>query len=355
MAGVHGDPAKLTFMRWQTAVVIVGVTVAVFGLTGGDDSYPGVPASLGTPDPTRIRWPDDEPATAAQIELGRHLFFDPRLSASKTISCASCHDPAQGFSDGLAKGLGASGERLARNTPGLSNVGFGTLFFWDGRADSLEQQALGPITNLQEMALPSDAIVPRLQTVPGYRDGFASAYDDGLNLTNVTRALAAFERTLISRDSPFDRYAAGEREALSPEARRGLSLFVGEANCIACHHGPNFTNDAFHNVGLADQRDPGRSAIVAGASLQAAFKTPSLRNVALTAPYFHNGSIQTLEEVIRMYEKGGQAHPRDPLLKPIGLTAGEQRDLVAFLNGLTSPIVVTRPIAFPDATLPGAP
>lgn len=331
-------------MRWQSLVTVAGIIAAACILAGGDDSYPAVPAALGTPDPARMQVSDREPATSAQIALGRQLFFDPRLSGNRTISCATCHDPAQGFADGMAKGLGAHGERLPRNTPGLTNVGFNTIFFWDGRADSLEEQALGPITNPHEMDLPRTQIVPRLQQVKGYRDGFAAAFKDGLTIDSVAQALAAFERTLISRDSPFDRYAAGDREALSPEARRGMVLFAGEANCVVCHHGPNFTNDSFHNIGLEVQSDPGRAAIQPGASLQAAFKTPTLRNVALTAPYFHDGSAATLEEVVRIYGKGGLGLPRDPLLTELGLRASEQRDLVAFLHALTAPIDVTRPV-----------
>ena len=331
-------------MRWQSLVTASAIIAVACILGGGDDSYPAVPAALGTPDPARLLVSEDEPATPAQVALGRQLFFDPRLSGNGTISCATCHDPARGFADGMVTGLGAHGERLSRNTPGLTNVGFGTRFYWDGRAESLEEQALGPITNPHEMDLPREQIVPRLQQIKGYRDGFAAAFKDGLNVDSVTQALAAFQRTLISRDSPFDRYAAGDREALSPEARRGMVLFAGEANCVICHHGPNFTNDSFHNIGLKDQSDPGRAAIQPGASLQAAFKTPTLRNVALTAPYFHDGSATTLEQVIRIYDQGGLSLPRDPLLTGLGLRASKQRDLVAFLHALTAPISVTRPV-----------
>ena len=329
-------------MRWQSIVFGMTIVAAACLLSGGDDSYPAVPAGLGTPDPKSITWPDDEPASAAQIALGRQLFFDSRLSGTGTVSCATCHDPAKGLADGRVKSLGAHGERLGRNTPGLANVAFGSVFFWDGRADSLEQQALGPMTNAHEMDLPRDQIVPHLQRVRAYRDSFATAYPEGLTLVSIAKAIAAFERTLISRTSPFDRYAAGDHEALSPAARRGMVLFAGEANCVVCHRGPNFTNESYRNIGLPDQSDLGRAAIQPGATLKAAFKTPSLRNVALTAPYFHDGSVATLEEVIRVYSEGGVL-PRDPILTQLGLHPNEQRDLVAFLQALTAPIDVTRP------------
>ena len=330
-------------MRWQSIVLGLGIAVAACILAGGDDSYPAVPAGMGTPDPARIAWPDDEPASTAQIALGHLLFFDTRLSGTGTVSCATCHDPAKGLADGLAKSIGAHGERLGRNTPGLSNVAFGSVFFWDGRADSLEQQALGPITNSHEMAMQSEDLVPRLQRVREYRERFAAAYPEGLSLDTVAKALAAFERTLISRTSAFDRYVAGDREALSASARRGMVLFAGEANCVVCHRGPNFTNDSFRNIGLDDQTDLGRAAIQSGSSLKAAFKTPTLRNVALTAPYFHDGSAATLEEVVSHYSLGGVL-PRDPILTQLGLHEQEQRDLVAFLHSLTAPITVTRPV-----------
>lgn len=333
-------------MRWRIAAVWAGLVLGALALSGADDSYPLVPSDIGTPG--AIPWPDGEVATAAQIDLGRQLFFDPRLSGTGTVSCATCHDPAKGFADGLVRSVGARGQRVPRHTPALVNLAWTTVQFWDGRTTDLEQQALGPITNPLEMDLPRERLIPRLQRVPGYRSGFAVAYPEGLTETSVTNALASFERSLVSRHSPFDRYAAGERTALDPAARRGLALFLDQANCVACHRGPNFTNQSFHNLGLRDQSDPGRAAIMPGATLQAAFKTPSLRNIALSAPYFHDGSAATLAEVVAFYNRGGDSDVKSPHISALGLSDEEQRDLVAFLEALTDPMVVERPTLLPD-------
>lgn len=331
-------------MRRTTIAVLAGIAAATFVLAGGDEPV-AVPVGLGTPDPLRVPWPDEEAASAAQIDLGRHLFFDPRLSLDRTTSCATCHDPDLGLADGRVRSIGHAGFTLSRNTPGLANIAYGTVFFWDGRAASLEEQAIGPMTNTQEMALPRDQIVPRLTA---YRQRFAEAYPTGgLTVEHALHAIASFERTLISRRSDFDRYAAGDRTALSKEAQRGMAIFAAEG-CIECHRGPNLTNESFQDVGLADVTDPGRTAIVAGVTLRHAFKTPSLRNVALTAPYFHDGSAPTLEAVIDFYNRGGDRHGVNPLIMPLGLDAQDQADLVAFLRALTDPIHVERPTLPPD-------
>ena len=310
------------------------------------DPYPVVTNDLDTP--KAIPWPDGEVASPAQITLGKQLFFDRRLSGTGAVSCATCHDPARGWSDGLVKGLGVHGDRLPRHTAALVNPAWGTLFFYDGRATSLEQQALGPISNPVEMDLPREKVIPTLSAIPGYRDEFPTAYADGLTVDNVGHAIASFERTLVSRNSPFDRYAAGDREALNPAARRGLTLFLDQANCIACHRGPNFTNQSFHNLGLRDQSDSGRAAIMPGATMQSAFKTPSLRNVALSAPYFHDGSAATLADVIAFYNRGGDSSVPTPHISELDLSAEDQQALVAFLEALTDPIVVEPPTLPPD-------
>jgi cytochrome c peroxidase len=332
-------------MRWTPIAILAGIAGAALILGAGDAATP-VPEMLAPLDPARLPWPEGEPATAAQIALGKQLFFDPRLSANRTMSCASCHDPRKGFSDGLPTGKGVHGDRLARATPPLSNVGFGTLFFWDGRAASLEEQALGPVTNPKEMDLPLEQILPRLAP---YRTAFAAAYPDGgLDLDHVRHALASFERTLVSSNSPFDRYARGDHGALTPQQQRGMRLFAGEAGCVACHRGPRFTTDSFQNIGLANQSDAGRGGIMPGATLHAAFKTPSLRNVALTAPYFHDGSAKTLAEVVAFYNRGGDDAAKTPLVTALGLSAPEQEELIAFLEALTDPITVTAPELPPD-------
>jgi cytochrome c peroxidase len=278
------------------------------------------------------------------VYLGKVLFFDKRLSSNEKIACASCHNPDLGFGDGLARGFGTLGNQLGRNTPHLYNLAWNVVFFWDGRAQSLEEQALGPIQAPGEMNMPLDKLIERLKQIPFYVKSFTEVYpDSGLTADNVGRAIAAFERTIVSRNSPFDHYMRGDKDAMSPEAVRGMRLFTGKANCSACHSGPNFTDESFHNIGVGGN-DAGRATIANDASLTGAFKTPGLRNALLTAPYMHDGSVATLEGVVRYYNAGG-AHQQglSELMKPLHLTDSEVFDLVAFLGALTEPLVVTRP------------
>ncbi len=323
-------------LSWRLGAVVIPLLSWWF--LAGDGDEPRLTELPGPPDPMTIEHPDGVTPSAAEIVLGKRLFFDPRVSGTGTFSCATCHDPAKGFGDGLAKGHGAHGDQLPRHTPPLYNVGWGAAFFWDGRAATLEQQAIGPITNPIEMDQTAEGLVRNLSAVPAYVTDFAALYRDGISLTNAARAIAAFERTLIVRDTPYDRFRAGDATALTPEQRRGLRLFTGRARCIACHADERFTDDSFHHVGR-DTGDVGRAAVFQGASLTGAFKTPGLRNVALTAPYFHDGGIATLAEVVAYYNRGGdRARGQDPLIRPLHLSADEQSDLVAFLHALTGPL-----------------
>lgn len=301
-------------------------------------------ATLGVPDRDDIEYPDDEPPSAKEVYLGKVLFFDKRLSSNNHLSCASCHNPDLGFGDGIALGRGTMGNTLGRNTPHIYNLAWNTTLFWDGRASSLEEQALGPIQAPGEMNMPLTQLLPRLKEVPYYVYTFAKVYpDSGLTAENIGRAIAAFERTIVSDNAPFDRYMKGVKTAMSPEAIRGMALFTGKANCVACHSGPNFTDESFHNIGLGGE-DTGRAAIVGDATLNRAFKTPGLRNALLTAPYMHDGSVATLEEVVRFYNAGGKhKNGASDLIKPLHLAEAEVFDLVAFLGALTDPVVVTRP------------
>ncbi len=303
---------------------------------------------LGTPDPYDILYPDDEEPSAAEIQLGHQLFFDPRLSASGRVSCATCHLPEAGLGDGLERAQGNSGKPLRRNTPHLYNLAWNLVFFWDGRATSLEEQSLMPISDPEEMNLPLPRMIEILGGVKLYRNRFEEIYGSGgLTADNVGRALAAFQRTLVSDNAPFDRFMAGNRAALSEEAVRGMRIFIGKGRCTKCHDGPNFTDQSFHNIGVGGD-DPGRFEVVADESLRGAFKTPGLRNVALTAPYMHNGSIGTLEEVIRFYNRGGDRKDNlSKLIVPLGLSEREIADLLAFLGALTDPVWPARP-ALPD-------
>lgn len=289
--------------------------------------------------PAEIPFPGDNAFTPARAELGKALFFDPRLSAAGSISCASCHNPGFAWGDGLPKGIGHGTKPVGRRTPTILNLAWGELFFWDGRASSLEEQALGPMAAPGEMNLPLDQMVARVRSIPGYQPLFARAYPgEPVDEKVVAKAIATFERTVVSATAPFDEWIAGREDALSPAAKRGFDLFNTKALCVQCHSGWNFTDDGFHDIGLAST-DPGRGAVLRDIeAVQFAKKTPTLRNVDRRAPYMHDGSEATLEEVIRLYNVGGKV--RRPTVaqhvRPLGLTEPEIGDLVEFLHSLTS-------------------
>lgn len=326
---------------WPVMPLMLGLLLGP-GLLGTSMAY----RPLGVPNPATIEYPDDKPPSAAEINLGKALFFDKRLSLNNKTSCATCHNPELGFSDGVAVGKGTMGNTLGRHTPHLYNLAWGTVFFWDGRAGSLEEQALGPIEAAGEMNMPLEKLMPKLQEVPFYTKTFREVYPKaGLTKENLGKAIAAFERTIISMNSPFDKYMKGDKAAMSAAAIRGMKLFEGKARCAECHDGPNFTDDSFHNIGVGGE-DKGRAAVVKDDSLLGAFKTPGLRNVALSAPYMHDGSVKTLEGVVRFYNKGGK-HKKglSDLIKPLQLTDNEVADVVAFLNALTEPMSIMPPAA----------
>lgn len=299
---------------------------------------------LGTPDIDDIEYPDDEPHSEAEIELGKILFFDTRLSSNKLQSCATCHNPDLGFGDGLKTSVGTLGKHVDRNAPHIYNLAWNVTFFWDGRAATLEEQALGPIEAPGEMNLPLDEAVKRLSEVPYYRDAFATVYaTNEITPEYIGRAIAAFERTLNSINSPFDQYIAGDKAAMSPAAIRGMAVFTGKGNCTDCHDGPNFTDNSFHHIGVVGQ-DAGRAGITQDETMQKAFKTPGLRNVTLTAPYMHDGSEATLMDVIEFYDRGGNDKQGiSNLIKPLNLTDQEKTDLLAFMAALTDLVTVERP------------
>jgi cytochrome c peroxidase len=260
--------------------------------------------------------PEDNALTAEKIELGRRLFFDRRLSRDGSIACASCHDPERTFSDGRAVAIGVFGRVGRRNAPALINRGYGRAFFWDGRVATLEEQVLKPIQDSNEM----DMTLPE------------AAERVSLSIEEVSRALASYVRSLLSGDSAFDRFVNGDRRALSSEEEAGLRLFRGKGNCVACHVGPNFTDERLHNTGVA-WRDGRLAEKGAG---RGDFKTPTLREVARTAPYMHDGSLTTLEDVIAYYDRGGNRNPGlDSELRPLRLSTAEKQALVAFLASLS--------------------
>lgn len=287
--------------------------------------------------PERVPQPDSNPISDACVSLGKQLFFDPRLSGDNNRSCASCHNPAFSWTDGLATASGIQGQALRRATPTLINVAFEPLLFWDGRSRSLEHQALIPVQNSEEMNQPLDGLVKELSALQGYRGAFETAYPGkGINADTIGMALACFERTITSRNSPFDRWLAGDHQAMSLEAIRGFELFRGKGRCNLCHSGFNFTDNGFHNIGLKDGTDPGRYGIRKLKLLQGTFKTPTLRDIARTAPYMHNGSYRTLMEVMEHYNRGGDSKANlSPLIQPLNLSRQELADLVAFMQSLS--------------------
>ena len=287
-----------------------------------------------------LQWPGDNPYSAEKAELGRLLYFDPRLSIDNTVSCASCHDPKHAFTDGRPVSTGIRGQKGGRSAPTVLNRAFSLAQFWDGRAATLEEQAKGPIANPIEMGQTHEGVVAKLQAIPGYRALFRQAFGtEDLTIDHVAKAIATFERTVLSGNSPYDRYKAGDKKALTAEQVRGMDVFINKAKCDQCHEGVNFTTNAYHNLGVGiDKPDPdeGRYAVTKNPADWGAFKTPTLREIAHTAPYMHDGSLKTLEEVVDFYDKGGTANKNlDEKIKPLKLTPEEKKALVAFMKSLS--------------------
>jgi cytochrome c peroxidase len=316
---------------------------------------PGEPLELRTPlglPPVPV--PPDNPLTAAVTALGRRLFYDVRLSSDDTVACANCHNPAIAFTDGLINSSGVKDRMGTRNAPTVLNVAYFPLLFRDGRARGLEEQAVGPIENPLEMNQPRDKMVARIGSIADYRGGFERAFGPGpVTLEKVEKALAGFERTLVSGNSPFDRYFyGGDKKALSAAAIRGLALFrdKGKGNCATCHtieeHYALFTDNKFHNLGVGvppdgKLSDEGRYLQTHDDSDHGAFRTPSLRNVAKTEPYMHDGSLKTLKQVVEFYDEGGinLGNPHlDKEIRSLHLSGRERNDLVAFLESLTGDV-----------------
>lgn len=289
--------------------------------------------------PEGVPAPANNATTPVRVELGRNLFFDPRLSSSNWISCANCHNPALGWSDGLPTAVGHNMKILERATPTLINTAYNKIQMWDGRFRTLEDQATGPITAEGEMNQDLDELITELNTIPGYVALFEAAYPgEGISKATLSKAIAAYERTIVSSDAPFDRWQKGDEKAVDAAVKRGFQLFKGKGRCDICHGGFNFTDDSFHNVGLKGSTDPGRYAKVAIQALRGAFKTPTLRDIALTGPYMHDGRYDTLEEVINHYDRGGDKTENiDEQIQKLGLTTQEKADLLAFMHALTSP------------------
>ncbi len=333
---------RLVTPPWPALLLLVACSTHATGGGGGGSVAFEMPRPEGLD--LYLPVPADNPLTPAKVALGERLFFEPLLSADEKLSCSSCHKPEHVFSDTVAVSPGVYGRRGTRNAPSIVNAAYGELFFWDGRAATLEDQALLPIQAPNEMDMPLDSVLQRLGGKPEYRERFAAAFPDGeVSAPNLARAIASYVRTLRSGDSPFDRFFAGDPTALSTEARDGFQLFVGRARCSLCHAGPTFTDQSFHNTGVAWRdgmlADSGRAAVTGTRDALGAFKTPSLRNVERTAPYMHDGSVATLEEVLEFYNDGGNPNPyQDPDIRPLNLNASERSALLAFLRSLSGKV-----------------
>ncbi len=278
--------------------------------------------------------PAGNPLTPEKVATGKKLFFDTRLSADGSTSCATCHDPKRAFADNRVLSLGVFGRQANRHAPSLVGRGFGSSQFWDGRAATLEEQVLDPILNPKEMGMSMDNVMARLHADPAYT---------GLTVESLARALASYVRTIRSVDAPFDRYMSAAGSGLTDLEREGLRLFRDQARCYICHSGDHFTDEMFHNTGIAWRagrfQDGGRATVTRKAYDEGAFKTPTLREIANTAPYMHDGSIATLEEVIEYYDRGGNANPHlDGNIVPLHLSAEEKRALLAFLRALSGTV-----------------
>ena len=385
---VGGNPTQATI---APEVVLLGSDDLVAGIPGDGpvtvaevrrwladprnhkELSPKLPVGLA-PGAAEIEGLDENPLTRAKIELGRQLYFDGRMSVDQTISCASCHDPKHAFADDTHVSFGVDRQAGGRNSPVAYNRIFSAAQFWDGRAATLEAQAIGPIANPVEMANSHEACVEHLGTIEGYRLQFEQVFADGLSIDNVGKALATFERVLVTGPAPWDHHdrlesfakafaddladldflreddpqlydeyqqllAASRATPVSASAIRGGALFFGKANCSVCHNGVNYTDESYHNLGVgfdADDPDWGRYMVTKEDDDRGAFKTPTLRNVEQTPPYMHDGSQATLAEVIDWYEQGGHSNQwLSADIEPLDLTPRDKSDLVEFLKALT--------------------
>jgi cytochrome c peroxidase len=354
-------------------LVTLGTVVlpVLLNLPGLDWGHAGVPTEIGPLPPLPV--PEDNPMTPEKVELGKRLFFDPNLSGDGSLACASCHLPDQGWTTNTPLSPSYPTNMERRNSQTLINVAYNKALVWDGRAGALEKQALGPIQNPLHMNQNLDLLIERLKAMPVYEKGFQQVFGTSVTPEGIGKALAAFERTLVTHNAPFDRYVTGDWQAMSDGALRGMELFKGKARCILCHNGPNFTDSQFHNLGVpaapllshplvqaairfdakrmnvpeyqSVREDLGRYLVTKEEKDKRAFKTPTLRNVLQREPYMHNGVFHSPEEVVEFYDAGGGAVAgKSPLIQPLGLTAQEKRDLLAFLQALTGEL--------PTVTLP---
>ena len=294
-------------------------------------------APLGLPP---VIWPADNPYSAARVELGRYLFFDARLSANGKVSCATCHPPDHAFAGGEPAPLGVTGKALRRRAPTLINRAYGRSQFLDGRAATLEAQVVGPVTHPDEMATTREAAAGAIARIAGYQALFERAFGDSeISFDRITKAIASFERTILSGNSPYDRYLNGDKNALSREAKRGLEIFERSGECSECHSGFNFTNEKFASLGIGPDQEPpdlGLAEISGKSRDEGKFRVPTLREVVRTGPYMNDRRFKTLDDVLEFYRKGGQpGRHLDSRIAPFFLDGRAKADLTAFLESLS--------------------
>jgi len=323
-----------TFLKVAGRKCLVLIAIATSALLA-QEPLPKPP--LGLPP---VPWPTDNPYSAARVELGRYLFFDPRFSANGTVSCATCHPPAHAFAGGDPPPVGVTGRPLLRRAPTLINRAYGKSQFYDGRAATLEDQIAGPVTNPDEMGTTKDAATAAVSKIAGYASLFERAFGDAkVTYDRIVMALASFERTILSGNSPYDRFLNGDKQALSAQAKRGLQIFERTGECSECHSGFNFTNEKFASLGIdpaVHAPDLGLAVITGKRHDDGKFKVPALREVARTGPYMHDRRLKTLDDVLEFYRKGGQPGPYlDSRIAPFFLDAPAKAELLAFLESLS--------------------
>ncbi|MBM4133724.1 MAG: c-type cytochrome [Nitrospira sp.] len=341
----------MTFKPFLVSLpIFVLIVLGLGGVVSADaaQNKPAAPASQGEwtlaipfgLDDSAMVVPADNPLAKNKVELGRLLFFDKRLSKNNTIACASCHMAQFAFTDGKQVSAGIHGLKGGRSAPASLNRLFSNAQFWDGRAATLEEQSVGPFVSPVEHGFANhDEMVAKMKKIPGYRKLFKDVFGEEITIAGVGKAIASFQRTILSGNSPADRFdLGGDATAISPEAQKGLELFRTKARCTRCHSGFNFTDEKFHNLGIGwdtNSVDLGRYMVTKNPADIGAFKTPTLREIARSAPYMHDGRFKTLEEVVNFYNGGGVKNPhQDELVIPLELTDQEKRDLVTFLHTL---------------------
>lgn len=353
-------------------ILEVGLSVTLAGCSG--EPVPSDPASSQRPVEERITEapaqataavvkvplglpplpvPDDNPMTDEKIELGKLLYFDTRLSKDGTISCATCHDPQMAWTDHEPTSTGINGQVGGANSPTVINAAYATAQFWDGRAKSLEEQALGPIENPIEMGHKLVDLVPQLNEIAGYQQRFQKVFGTDVTKEGIAQAIAAFERTVLSGNSPYDKFQDGNADALTEAQKKGMELF-DETGCATCHAPPRFSNYRYYNAGVGMDKNPpdeGRRAVTSKDNDIGKFRVPSLREVANTGPYFHDGSCDTLENAVAMMAGGGIDNPKlSPMMKAVGtkqLSAEDQANIVEFLKALSGEFPVIQPPELP--------